>query len=121
MSEAVFCVIKSNKNIKGLNIFSHEFLYTAYADDTTFFLKNKTTVLETLNIFHKFFLASGLIPNTTKCEIAGIGTLKGVNVALCGMKYLNLTKETVKILGIHFSYNKKLKHEINFHSDIVKS
>ena len=45
--EAVFCVIKSNKNIKGLNIFNHEFLYTAYADDTTFFLKDKISVFET--------------------------------------------------------------------------
>ena len=65
-------------------------------------------------------MISGLSPNTRKCEIAGIGTLKGVNVALCGMKYLNLTKETVKILGIHFSYNKKLKHEMNFQSHILK-
>ena len=65
-------------------------------------------------------MISGLRPNTRKCEIAGIGTLKGVNVALCGMKYLNLTKETVKILGIHFSYNKKLKHEMNFQSHILK-
>ena len=30
------------------------------------------------------------------------------------MKCLNLTKETVKILGVHFSYNIKLEHEINF-------
>ena len=66
-------------------------------------------------------MISGLSPNTRKCEIAGIGTLKGVNVALCGMKYLNLTKETVKILGIHFSYNKKLKHEMNFQSHILKT
>ena len=101
--EAVFCVIKSNENIKGLNIFNHEFFYTAYADDTTFFLKDKISVFETLNIFHKFSLVSGLSPNATKCEIAGIGRLKGVNVALCGMKCLNLTKETVKILGVHFS------------------
>ena len=78
--EAVFCVIKSSKNVKGLNIFNHEFLYTAYADDTTFFLKDKISVFETLNIFHKFALVSGLSPNTKKCEIAGIGALKGVNV-----------------------------------------
>ena len=30
------------------------------------------------------------------------------------MKSLNLTKETVKILGGDFSYNKKLEHEMNF-------
>ena len=91
--EAVFCVIKSSKNIEGLSIFKHEFLYTAYADDTTFFLKDKNSVFETLIIFHKFSPVSGLSPNTTKCKIAGIDTLKGVNVALCGMKHLNLLKE----------------------------
>ena len=36
------------------------------------------------------------------------------------MKCLNLTKETVKIIGVHFSYNKKLDHEMNFQSHIVK-
>ena len=118
--ETVFCVIKSNKNIKGLNIFKHEFLYTAYADDTTFFLKDNISVFETLNVFHKFSLVSGLGPNTTKCEIAGIGTLKRVNVTLCGMKCLNLTKEIGKILAVHFSYNKKTEHEMNFQSPIVK-
>ena len=60
---ATFYVDKSKKNIKGLNIFNHEFLYTAYADDTTFFLKDKISVFETLNIFHKFSLVSGLSPN----------------------------------------------------------
>ena len=27
---------------------------------------------------------------------------------------LNLMKETVKILGVNFSYNKKLEHKMNF-------
>ena len=36
------------------------------------------------------------------------------------MKCLNLTKETVKIIVVHFSYNKKLDHEMNFQSHIVK-
>ena len=118
--EAEFCVIRSKKKIKGLNIFNHEFLYTDYPDDTTFFLKDKISVFETLNIFHKFSLVSGLSPNTKKCEIASIGTLKGINVGLCGMKCLNLTKDTVKILSVHFSYNKNLEHEINVQSHIVK-
>ena len=37
------------------------------------------------------------------------------------MKCLNLTKETVKMLGVHLSYNKKLEHEMNFPSHIVKT
>ena len=51
---------------------------------------------------------SGLKPNKKECEVAGTCVKKGVKVALCGMKYINL-KKTVKILGDHYSYNKKLK------------
>ena len=51
---------------------------------------------------------SGLKPNKKECEVAGSCVKKGVKVALCGMKNINL-KKTVKILGVHYSYNKKLK------------
>ena len=37
-----------------------------------------------------------------------------VSVELCGMKCIDLTKNSVKILGIHFSYNKKIEKEENF-------
>ena len=46
--------------------------------------------------------------------------LKGVNVTLCGMESLNLTKETVKTLSVRFYYNKKLEREMNFQSYSVK-
>ena len=109
-----------NKNIQGLKIFNHKFHYTTYADDTTFFLKEKISVSKTLNIFEKLFLVFGLIPYTIKFEIATISTMKSVNVAVCGMKCVNLTKETEKILGVHFSYNEKLENETNSPSHIVK-
>ena len=64
-----------------------------------------------LNTFSKF---SGLKPNKTKCEIAGIRVLNGVQVTLCGMKCVNLNNETVKILGVHFSYNNNLEQDKNF-------
>ena len=67
-----------------------------------------------MNAFDKFSLVSGLNPNEAKCEIADIGVLKGVSLALCGMDCIDLTKKTIKILGIHFSYNKKLETEENF-------
>ena len=38
--ELSFFLKKSNKNIHGINKFNHDFLYTVYADDTTFFLKD---------------------------------------------------------------------------------
>ena len=51
---------------------------------------------------------SGLRPNFSKCGIAGVGSLKGVEVEVCGIKCVNLKVNAIKILGIHFSYNNKL-------------
>ena len=106
-------MIKTNKNTHGLNIFDHEYLNTAYADNTTFFLEDSSIklVLKDLQCFSSF---SGLRPNFTKCEIARIGVLKSVNVALCGMKCLDLTKECIKVLAVHISYNRKLQDDKKF-------
>ena len=41
-------------------------------------------------------------------------------MVLCSMKYLNLIKETVKMLDENFSRNKYLEHETNFQRYIVK-
>ena len=62
-----------------------------------------------LSSYHKFSFLSGLKPNKAKCEIVGIAVLKGVSLALCGIDCIDLMKKTIKILGIHFSCNKKLK------------
>ena len=35
--EVVFSLIKANPHIEDLQFFSHTFLYSVYADDTTFF------------------------------------------------------------------------------------
>ena len=65
-------------------------------------------------MLNQFHMVSGLSPNFSKCEIAGIGSLKDAKVALCGLKSLDFTKEGIKILGVHISYNKKLQDDINF-------
>ena len=118
--EVVFSLIKANPDIEGLQFFSHTFLYSAYADDTTFFLRNEKSATEVIKTFDKFSLFSGLKINNAKCEIAGIGVKKGVKMALCGMDCIDLTEEVIKILGIYFSYNKKLEQGKNFLNHIVK-
>ena len=40
-----------------------------------------------------------------------IGVLKSVKVAVSGMKCIDLFNNTIKITGIHFSYNKKKRKE----------
>ena len=112
--EILFFLIKENPHIKGLNIFDHCYLYSAYADDISFFLKDVNSIKEMVNSVHIFSSFSGLRPNLSKCEVAGIGVLKGVKVAVCGIQCVDLVLDTIKILGTHFSYKEKIKEEINF-------
>ena len=95
-----FIFVKNKPKVEGLNVFKHELLYSTYADDTTFFLKDRKPIIQLiieLNTFSKF---SGLKPNERKSETAGIGVLNGVQVRFCDMKCVNLNNETVKILGV---------------------
>ena len=73
--EILFRFVEKYPDKKGIEIFEHCFLYTAYADDTTFFLKDAQSIENLVEIFNTFSLFSGLKPNLTKCEIAGIGAL----------------------------------------------
>lgn len=69
--EFLFTLIKTQELIKGIEIFDYCFLFTVYADDSTF---------------------SGLKPNIGKCEIAGIGLLKRPTEAICGLKLVDLSE-----------------------------
>ena len=93
-----------------MNVCNNDFLDTAYADDTTFFLQNEKSAIEVLNNFNIMSQFSGLKINKSKCEVAGIRVMKGVKVALCGVECVNLLTNAIKILAIYFSYNKKLEN-----------
>ena len=58
----MFLSIEKNKNIRGLNIRNHTFLYSAHADDSTFFFNEELFVIEMMNLFDKFSLFSGSRP-----------------------------------------------------------
>ena len=103
--EIVFILIKTNKRVKGINIFKHTYLHSAYAEDnTTFFLREKRSIKELLNTFATFSKYSGLKLNHEKCEIAGIGVLKSVKVTVCGMKRNDFCNDIIKITGIHLLF-----------------
>ena len=63
----IFIFVKNNPKVKGLNIFKHEFFYTAYGGDTTFFLKDRNSIIELMNELNTFSNFSGLKPNKTNC------------------------------------------------------
>ena len=103
--EVFFHMIRTNRDINGIKIFDHIFQISAYADDTTFFCADSTSVKLIKETFDNYSKYSGLLLNASKCEICGIGVKRGVEVALCGMKSVNLLEDSIKILGIHYSYN----------------
>ena len=52
--------------------------------------------------------------------MAGTGVLKEAHMALCGMERVNLKNSTIKILGIHFLYSKRLVNDENYKRYIIK-
>ena len=76
--EILFTLIKNNTDIKGVKIFEYCYFYAAYADDSTFFLKDENFIVNLSKKFKLFSDFSGLKPNTTTCKTAGVGLLKRV-------------------------------------------
>ena len=118
--EVLFTIIKNKDNINGIDLHNYFFVFTAYADDSTFFLKDIAFVRILVNTFKVFSCFSGLKPNINEYEIAGLGILKRAQKAVCGLQNTELTNDTIKILGIHFSYNKKIQRERNYLTTAIK-
>ena len=118
--EVLLEMIRANKEIRGISILEYVFKLSAYADDATFFVSDILSIKELFATFNLFSSHSGLRLNTSKTEICGVGAKKGDSVDLFGAKCLNLEIESVKILGIHFSYNRELMNDKNYLSIIKK-
>ena len=69
-------------------------------------------------LFFSYFF--GTEPNLRKSKIACIGALQGVQVAVCGMRCIDLNNDTLKILGTHCSYNKRGKNIFKAIADIQR-
>ena len=52
--EVLFILIKSKSEIEGMTIFDYNYLYSAYADDTTFFLKDIISLEHMVDTFDFF-------------------------------------------------------------------
>ena len=58
--EVQFNIIHNNSDIKGINVFHHAFLYTGYADYSTFFRNDIDSIKKLMSCFELFSLFSGL-------------------------------------------------------------
>ena len=86
-----------------MNIFKHEFLYTVYADGTTFFLKDRKSIAELMSELNTFSKSSGLKPNNTKCEIASICVMEAKSSNSCiNLLLINLCICFYHVWGLFF-------------------
>ena len=79
------------------------FLYSAYADDTTFFVGDLDSASEIFKVFDTFSIYFGLKPNMKKMRNSRYWeTERGVNS-------IDLAQETIKILGLHGFFKRRFK------------
>ena len=63
--EILFLLIKTKPDIAGLTVFHHCYLCSAYADDTTFFLKDTIYIKNMVDNFHFFDSYGSISPFLT--------------------------------------------------------
>ena len=87
--EVLFELIKNNADIRDIPILNHTFSYSTFADDSTFFLNDLLSVRNLIDTFKVFSLFPILKANFSKCEIAGLRSLKEVLEAVCDLNSIN--------------------------------
>ena len=83
---------------------SSEIKITQYADDTSVFLRKKESMNVLLELLEKFERCSGLKINPTKSEAIWLRKWKNREDTPFNFKW---PKESVFVLGVHFSKHKK--------------
>ena len=87
---------------------------TAYADDTSFLLKDKHSLNRAINIVKKFETFSSLKANIDKCEIGWIVHSKYEADKPVKFKLVSQVKDLVKVIGVYFSNDRNISKKKNF-------
>ena len=117
--EILVITLRSNENIGGIKVENNEIKLTAYADDATYFMKNKQSTEILLSTIEKFSKVSGLEVNRSKSECllmnfehdaaGNCNTFLGVPVV-----------ENIKILGHYHGKSRMVCDFQNFYNKLTK-
>ena len=115
----VLCVnIRNSNDIRGIKVDNEEIKVSLFADDLTGFLKDDLSLTNFLKLIEDYGTCSGLKVNHEKTELLLLGNLAcTVHEAV-----LNITKikRSVKILGVHFTYDIQAKQKLNI-NELISS
>ena len=105
--------IRSNKNVQGIMVDGKEITLELFADDLTAFLLHDNSLLKFFELLKRFGDCSGLKINHDKSEIMLLGDCAHSSLSHNLFKSVKI-KTSVKVLGIHFTYDYRLKQKMNF-------
>ena len=117
--ELLFICIRNDENIRGIRIMNNEVKLTSYADDATYFLKDKTAAECLLCVIARFSKVSGLEINKTKSECLILDFEMGLDSndsKFCEIPIV----ENLKILGHFFGKNRLICEYQNYYSKLSK-
>ena len=110
-AELLSCSIRASDHIKGIRVLNKEIKLSQYADDTTFFCKNKVSFGKLLELLDLLKGCSGLKLNQSKSEAMWLGRNANRTDNLFGVQW---PQRPISALGISFSYDLKLCEQENF-------
>ena len=119
--ETLASTIRSDNDIRGIMVDGQEIKLGLFADDLTWFLKNDKSLIKFLELVLLFGKCSGLVINHDKSEILLLGNSFPAPPNLNHTPFKDLKiKISVKILGIYFTYDRRLRRKLNF-DEITKT
>ena len=117
----ILCIsVRRNKDIQGITVDTEEIKLELFADDLTGFLRNDHSLRKFMELVEAFGECSGLRINHEKSEVMLLGN--GRHYSLRNDTEIGdlKIKHSVKILGVHFTYDSRAKRRLNF-DEIVTS
>ena len=98
--------ITNSSEIEGIKIDENkEVKLSQYADDTTAFLANTHSVSNLFVLLSSFQRCAGLKINVSKSEMLWLGSMRN---KIDGILNLQISEESVYVLGTHFSFDGEL-------------
>ena len=112
-SEILNLAIRNDNSVKGIMVENTEIIISAYADDTTIYLKDFGSLHRVVHILETFQIYSGLKINLDKSELLPLGLFKDNHPDL-NNDDLHFTANPVRLLGVVFSSDLSNIFELNF-------
>ena len=116
-AEVLATKIRQDKTVRGIAIFGTESKISQFADDTSAFCDNLSSVQNLIGIVNDFGTSSGLKLNTSKTKAIWLGPWRDREDQSLN---LNWTKEPVRTLGIFVSYDENANEKRKFTFQVQK-